>query len=179
MATLRIAKVAVTNLSATVRIGSLSASGSAPAPTGTVRIGSLSVTGTAASRPGATFRVASVGVSGSVTSPVSVQPIAAQTVNPYDTVQVSAFTASGTASSWTWRQISGPPVTLTRSGPTVSFVAPATMVTSTVVLGVTATSASGATSAEVQASVTTYPHTFYTLKNGAWTPSQITLIKGS
>src|SRR5688572_8808478 len=44
-------------------------------------------------------------------------------VEPFSTVTLTA-TFNGTVTSWSFTQISGPPVTLTPSGNTVSFVAP-------------------------------------------------------
>ena len=63
-------------------------------------------------------------------------------VEPFTTVTLTA-TAPDTALSWTFAQISGPTVTLVPSGNTVSFVAPAGMVTTSVAISVVANYAGG------------------------------------
>lgn len=58
---------------------------------------------------------------------------------PLETVSITAVLLSGGTPTWTWRQISGPTVTLSGSGATRSFKAPATYTGLQVVLGVRAT----------------------------------------
>lgn len=61
-------------------------------------------------------------------------------IEPYSTVNLSANTLTGTVSSWSWTQLSGEPVSLTGSGASRTFVAPALTTTSTLTFQVTANS---------------------------------------
>jgi hypothetical protein len=71
--------------------------------------------------------------------------------------------------TWTWRQISGPTVTLTPSGSSVSFPAPLVMpgASLVVVLGVTATLGSSV-SPEVTASATVNPQVTWSWTGTQW-----------
>jgi hypothetical protein len=152
----------------TIRVSSVKAAVSlASGPT--VRIGSINAS---VGPVGKTARIASMKAVVSLTQPVPVlSPIADQQVNPYNAVTVTASAASGIATLWTWRQISGPAVAITPNGSSVSFIAPAGMDASAVVLGVVANG-----STEVQAIVNVYAHTFYMKLGNAWVPVPITTI---
>lgn len=94
--------------------------------------------------------------------------IAARTVEPFDTVTIVAD-VTGTVTSYTWRQVSGPAVTLTGSGASRSFRAPAAKNGATVVIGVIARN--GTTpSTEKTASVQALPHLRWSLRAGVWIP---------
>lgn len=111
----------------------------------------------------------------SVALPV-VNPISEQTVDPHvnDVVTLTA-TASNSPTAWSWTQVSGPTVTLSGSGASRTFTAPAFYGTNsaTVVLGVTATNAGG-TSSQVQATVTILPTARATrVHGGQWVRSAL------
>jgi hypothetical protein len=157
---------------ATLRVGGITMSGTTANVLQTLRIGGISFSGTPAVGRN-TLIIGGITLNGVVG--ITLGGVSSRVVNPYDTVTttVAPVTGSPDAVSYTWRQISGPPVTLTGSFATRSFVAPAggTGGTSqTVVLGVFATDASTNTSGEQQISVTILPHTLYELVNGAWSP---------
>lgn len=81
----------------------------------------------------------------------------------------AALASAGTADLWTWRQVSGPAVSLIGSGASRTFLAPSVMPPdgATVVLGVRAT-VSGTLSPEVTVSTTVLPQRFWILQAGQW-----------
>lgn len=93
------------------------------------------------------------------TSSLTVDAGAPQTVDPFDTITLAA-TASVTPDSWLWEQIGGPPVTLTGSGPSRTYVSPAIVGGGSCTFRATATKAgSGPGSATVVHTI--YPHTVW------------------
>lgn len=107
--------------------------------------------------------------------PPVIGTIAAKTVESLTTTSVTASSAS-TVTTWTWRQISGPTVTLTGTGATRSFVTPADPAGATVVLGVTASNPDG-TSSEQTATVNVLAHQrFFILSNGSMVGTTTTFL---
>lgn len=98
----------------------------------------------------------------------TVGDIAARTVEPLTTV-LTVADVTGTTTGYTWRQVSGPTVTLTGTGASRSFKAPASALGTTVVLGVRAVNGA-AQSAEKTASITVRPHLSWVLRGGVWVP---------
>ena len=100
-----------------------------------------------------------------------------QTANAYQTVSLNGTTsmALGQVTGYSWRQVSGPAVTLsstTAAQPT--FVAPAGNggVTSTLTFGLTVTDDQSQTSPESQTTVNVNSAGFFMLIGGVWTPRQ-------
>jgi hypothetical protein len=90
-------------------------------------------------------------VDGTTATAPSIATITTQSVAGGATVTVTAV-PTGTVTGYTWRQISGPTVTLTGAGASRSFTAPSQAVASTIVLGVTASNGT-AQSSERQATI--------------------------
>jgi hypothetical protein len=176
MATVRVASIKVTGAppaTKKVRIGSITAMGALPnAAAAKVRVASLSVTGsTAAVVANARLRIADITVVGGAA--LVLDDISSRFVEPYSTVTTIASSLS-TISAFTWRQISGPSVTFTGSGPTRTFVAPASKDSSTIILGVTGWDTDGNSTPELQVSVYVYPHTLFVRSGSGWAPAPIT-----
>jgi hypothetical protein len=81
--------------------------------------------------------------------------------------------APDTPTSWTFHQVSGPTVTLVPLDNTVSFVAPPSKTTQTVVLSVTANYTGGATRTSPNTSVEILYATEYINIRGVWSPCRI------
>lgn len=136
------------------RVYRVAAVGTLPAVAPVGRVYRTRAVGTLpADRKGRVYRVGSQG-----TASVVLAPIETVTVEPMTSVEVNALLVGGTvADSYTWRQVSGPVVSLTGAGFTRSFPAPsAESPGATVVLGVRATVA-GTLSAERTATVNVLP----------------------
>lgn len=127
-----------------------------------------SVTGAGATLVRPQSRVGRVSGVGAVA--VAVAPLTdLVNVEPGTPVVITAV-ANAPADSWTWRQVSGQPVTLTPSGGSVMFPAPAALTGASIVLGVRATIA-GVTSTERTVTITTLPHgEWWYAGAGAWKP---------
>lgn len=157
---------------ATLRLARLTGTGSA---IGGGRLRAARIAGTGATS--ATRKLRAARISGTGTGQVRVHSIDDNpTVEPGTRVTVTAVLAAGPPGTvtWAWTQISGPTVTLTPAGDTVSFVAPSVMPsdTATVVLGVTATVA-GATSPQVTATSTVLPQTRWAWSGTSWVGSPL------
>lgn len=103
----------------------------------------------------------------SVTSPVALG------AEPLTTVSLAAAAVGPSAfDTWTWRVMPGSPaVTLTTSGATATFVAPAAPDGVTVEIGVTGSR--GATkSAEGVIAIAVYPHQVWIAGTTTWLPAQ-------
>lgn len=108
---------------------------------------------------------------------VKINAIADQSVEPGSSVTVTAVLSdASTADSYTWRQISGPAITLSGTGNSRTFTAPHAMppAGATVVLGVTATK-SGVTSNETIANVVALPQVSWVWNGTAWEGSPTTI----
>lgn len=109
---------------------------------------------------------------GPLTDPVPVvASIPSQDVEPGELVTVTASLESGSASTWTWVQTSGPAVTLNPSGATVTFTSPKPLPPDnvTIVLSVTADD-----SAPVTATITVRPHLTWSRQPGQpWVASSL------
>lgn len=109
-----------------------------------------------------------LGISGSGVASLVVAPLAALAgVEPESPVTITAVSTIGMPDGWVWRQISGPTLAMSTSGATVTFPAPSSMSGVTVMLGVTATSAS-VVSAERTVSVQVLPQTQWAYVGGVW-----------
>lgn len=85
-----------------------------------------------------------------------------RTVEPLTPVVLAMELVGGlTADTWTWRQVSGPPVTLFGTGGTRTLTAPAAMDGTTVVIGVRA-SLAGVSSAERLITIAVLPQIMWT-----------------
>jgi hypothetical protein len=95
----------------------------------------------------------------------TVNDLAAITTDSLKVVTVAA-SAVGGVTSWAWRQVSGPGVTLSGTdSASVAFVAPATQDGATIVLGVRATNATG-TSPEKTVTIAVAAHVWWKLVAG-------------
>lgn len=169
----------VASTTASMRIGGMSLSGAVAQSSASLRIGGMTLSGATAQFRN-TLRIGGITLHGSLG--ITLGNVSSRVVDPYDTVSttVSPVVGSPDAASYSWRQISGPPVTLVGTGGTRSFTAPAGPtggVSQTVVLGVSATSADGNSSAEVPITVGIRPHTLYELAGGVWSPRPFTTLK--
>lgn len=149
----------------TLRVHAASLAGASVTPK--LRVHGASVTGTVIATPKLRlFKASLAGVQA-----VLLAPIPAQSAEPRATVSVTAAPASGTTTpdSYTWRQVSGPTVTLTGSGATRSFSAPSLMpgATALIVLGVKGT-VSGADGPEVTVNIAVLPQTRWSWNGSAW-----------
>jgi len=115
------------------------------------------------------FRVSKVIVQGAV--PLSVPAIPDQSSEAYSSTTISVSGSYPPGTSFTWRQISGPPVTFVDNGTNVTFSAPSTMGGAAVVFGVTAVSG-GSSSPEVSGQVNVLPHLYWYADptSGVWKP---------
>jgi len=93
---------------------------------------------------------------------------------PYGTITVDGSASSdpdGTVASYQWTQVSGPSVTLSGSGATRTFKAPATLNGTTVVLGLRVTDNQGNQSTQDTVSIVVRKHNEWYLDSGAvWVP---------
>jgi hypothetical protein len=96
-------------------------------------------------------------------------------IEPWTFVSLTA-TASGSPTGWTWRQISGPAVTLTGTGSTRSYAAPAPLNTTSLVFGVKATFADGTETAEGTVTHEVLWVTERAIINGVEVPIQILAV---
>ena len=114
-----------------------------------------------------------------VTAP-TLSTIASQISEPDVTLTLTATRAPGSPqpTTWTWRHVSGPEVTLTPSGASCTFVTPSTMPPDgeTLVIGVKGSTEDG-TSDEVLAEIVLLPKLIWSRKAGQtnWTGASITL----
>lgn len=147
-----------------LRVFDLSGSGEERSSRPTLRVFKASGSGAAI-----TLRKLDVfAVSGSGVTALTVAPLSDMSgVEPESVVSITATMQLGTATSWAWRQISGPPVSLIGSGATVTFTAPSSVTTATVVLGVIASSSS-VSSLERTVSVQVLPQTLWNYIGGSW-----------
>ncbi len=127
-----------------------------------------SVTGSGATLVMPRSRIGRVSGAGAVA--VAVAPLTdLVNVEPGTPLVITAV-ANAPADSWTWRQVSGPTVTLTPSGASVMLPAPAALTGASIVLGVRATIA-GVTSTERTVTITTLPHgEWWYVGAGVWKP---------
>lgn len=147
-----------------VRAHRVTGTGDAAITSPRLRIQRLTGTGVVPVRP--RLRVHEIDAAGIVS--LVLNPLADRAaIEPETKVQVTATVKTGVPDSWTWRQISGPAVTLLTAGPSVEFTAPSSMSTITVVLGVTAASAS-VVSAERTITVQVLPQTLWNYIGGTW-----------
>ena len=131
-----------------------------------VRWGRAGLDGTAV--VGANLRWGRAGVTG--VAAVIVAAIAAQSVEPETTVNITAaLSGGGAADSWTWRVVSGQPVSFSGSGASRAFVAPSLMPPAggSSTIGVTAT-VGGTTSPERTVVITFLPQTRWQFVGGLW-----------
>lgn len=146
MVTLRVAKVVI-QADHKLRVAKVTAQGSATNPK---------------------LRVAKVTVQGLL--PLDIAPIADQTCEAYGvaTVAVAGIGNFPPATTFSWRQVSGPPVRFADNGSFITFTAPTTMAGTAVVFGVTAV-LGGQSSAEVTGTVNVLPHLYWVAGAGGWT----------
>ena len=165
MPRLRIVKVdGATQVVPRLRVQRISGTGTAAILSPRLRVQQITGTGPVPTKP--RLRVLRVLASGIVS--LILNPLADRSsVEPESRVQMTATVQAGNPDSWTWRQLSGPPVTLVGSGATIAFTAPSSMSTATVVLGVTASSAS-VVSAERTVSIQVLPQTLWNYISGTW-----------
>jgi hypothetical protein len=165
MAKLRVYKAQVIS-PPTLRVFQAEFSGSSPSAY-KLRVYKASFTGTSPTTP--KLRVRKIQLAAQLTAILN--PIANRTVEPRLTCTTTASPAEGSATpdSYTWRQISGPAVTLTGSGATRSFLTPNTMPpnSSTIVLGVLGV-LSGTNGPEVTSTIEVPPQTSWTWNGSAW-----------
>lgn len=100
------------------------------------------------------------------TSPPDLGP--ARSVNSQDTVTVTA-SITGTVSAWAWSQTAGPTVTLTGSGNTRSFTAPATVDGTAITLQAIAT-ISGVDSPAGSVTIACRAHQWWVKRSTGWEP---------
>lgn len=145
-------------------------------PGANVRLSGVAVSGT----PAAIAKVRVAGLRASGTVAIALQSIVARTVDPFTAVSITASVlAGGPATSWEWRQLEGPVVTLTGFGPTRSFDALAMLDRHVVVLGVTGIDAAGNRSPELAVTVTVRPHTIWYSTGAAWAATPALWSDGS
>ena len=97
-------------------------------------------------------------------------------LEPWSTVTLTGAAstdADGTVASYAWRQISGTSVTLSGTGATRTYTAPATIAGDTQVFGLTVTDNLGATSTEDTVSCTVLPVTERAVIGGVEVPMRI------
>lgn len=116
------------------------------------------------------LRVAKVTVQGGVT--LIIRPIPDQLV---EALATTVITVPGLANfpaftTFSWRQMSGPTVTFSDNGSSVSFTAPPAMGGTSVVFGVTAQNG-GQSSAEATGTVNVIPHVYWSAGVTAWIPT--------
>lgn len=107
--------------------------------------------------------------------PLVVVPPAPVTVGPGESTELVASLSSGTADTWTWRQISGPAVSFADAGATLLVEGPSVWPPdpSVAMFGVTA-SLGDEVSAEVTVNVTILPQISWTrAPGGDWTGSRV------
>jgi len=98
-----------------------------------------------------------------------------QSVEPFSTVTLTATGSDtdGTIASYAWTQTSGTGVTLSGTGASRTFTAPAAQSSQVLVFSVTCTDDGGATSSPDTVTVTVLPATeFYLSSGGVWQPLQ-------
>lgn len=102
----------------------------------------------------------------------------AQTVEPWAAVSLigSGSDSDGTIMGYTWRQVSGPAVTLSGSGATRVFTAPALEAGATLVFGLIVTDDGGATSGEKTVTVTVLGATEFIAQGTSWVALQTTAL---
>lgn len=108
------------------------------------------------------------------TSPPDLGP--ARTVNSQDSVTVTA-SITGTVSAWAWSQTAGPTVTLSGSGASRSFTAPATMDGAAITLQAIAT-IGGVDSPAGSVTVSVRAHQWWVKRSGGWQPFGVVLPEG-
>lgn len=91
-------------------------------------------------------------------------------VEPGVSVTLKGSVAGGTATSYDWSQAAGTPVTLSGSGVTRTFVAPATTSDDSMLFAFTATDSGGTTSTPDTVTVTVLAATECIRSGGAWVP---------
>ena len=129
-----------------------------------LRIARAGLTGTASSVP--KLRIAREGLTG--VAAVLVNPLTPQTVEPEILVTVTATTPNAGTPTWTWRVVSGLPVSFGGSGATRTFVSPSVMPPGgATVLGVTVT-IGGTTSPEQTVTITYLPQTSWWFDGTQW-----------
>lgn len=131
-----------------------------------LRVGRAGVDGTAAVTP--KLRVGRAGVTG--TAAVLVAALAPQTVEPETLVSLTAsLVGGGSADSWTWRVVTGMPVSFSGTGASREFIAPSTLPPGggTTVIGVRAT-VGGTTSPEVTVTITLRPQLSWQYNGTQW-----------
>lgn len=136
----------------------------------TLRVYNASMTGTVATNP--TLRIYNADYVGAVGAVVN--PLSPQTVEPHSTVTLTATlaTGSGTPDSYQWRVLSGPSVTFSGVGATVTFLSPDAMPPGTsVTVGVSAIIAGNASN-EQTVVITVLPQTCWSrVPGGQWVGS--------
>ncbi len=94
-------------------------------------------------------------------------------VEPWTTVTLTATASSGLPTSWAFTQLSGPAVTLTPSGNTVSFVTPASATTEIVSIQAVGTYADGSKTGAASVDIEVLFATEYMNLGGVWVPVQM------
>lgn len=94
-------------------------------------------------------------------------------VEPWATVTLTATVSSGTATSYTWTQAGGTPVTLTGTGATRTFTAPPSADGSSLLFSLTAANAAGLVSTPDTVVVSVLPVTEFAKVGGAWSPRRL------
>lgn len=164
MVRLRVFRAAGEANGSRLRVFGLSGSGEERSTLPTLRVFKASGSGDAVTAT----RLRVHAVSGSGVTALTVAPLTDMSgVEPESLVSITATMQLGTATSWVWRQVSGPTVSLVGSGATVTFVAPSALTVSTVVLGVVASSSS-VSSVERTVSVQVFPQTLWNYSAGSW-----------
>lgn len=172
MTTLRIYRAGLADPPAVPKMRVYRAALTGSAPTGPkMRVYRASVAGVAPSSP--KLRMYRLGLYG--VGAVTITPIAPSTVEPLSTVSLTAVVTSAGSPSFTWRQVSGPPVTLFGAGDTRTFTAPGTMAGAVVVIGVQA-SVGSTFSTEQVVTVTVLPQVTWTRRGASdWVPARFRL----
>ena len=132
----------------------------------TLRLAKFTATGTTSTPK---LRISRLAATGAL--PVSLQPIANQTAEPFATVTLTAVpgATSPTPDSYHWRQVpnGAPTVSFQDGGSTITFTVPPTMTGTPVIFGVVANLGTQA-SAEVTGTVTPPPHLYWAATSTGW-----------
>ncbi len=115
------------------------------------------------------LRVANVLIKGAV--PLAIQSIPDATWEAFDRARIDVPNPSGfpTGVNFSWRQISGTPVTIADNGTYITFTCPAVLLGDTLTFGVTA-HVSGSDSTEQTANIIVPPHLRWQATSTGWQP---------
>lgn len=130
-----------------------------------LRVAKVALQGTATNPK---LRVSKVAARGTV--PLVIPPVPDQWAEAYAPLTIAVSAGSlPSSTTYTWRQVSGPTVSLVDNGTNAQIVTPSAMLGTTVVLGCTP-QVGAQVGDEVTATVNVYPHLFWTAVGGVWTP---------